>query len=145
VSVSSLDVGACGRMWARSGIQDISASPEFHQWIALVFPYTMVCIKTCFDNFDFWVWIKHPLFQEQALIPVVGLFQKSNTHQIYVVQQLAYSTELLVCINQSKKQYKQEGGENTLLYSTHFHSSSLYLLLSILPHTLSSSMCLFID
>jgi len=37
--------------------------------------------KTCFENFDLWVWIKHPLFQEQALIPVVRKFQKSNTHK----------------------------------------------------------------
>jgi hypothetical protein len=54
--------------------------------------------------------------------------------QIYVVRQFAYSTELLVCINQSKKQYKQRGGENSSqLNST--HSSSLYssaLVLSIL-------------
>jgi hypothetical protein len=114
-------------VWARAGIQVVGSSPEFHQWVALVFPYTMVCIKTRFDNFDFWVWIQHPLFQEQALIPVVRKFQKSNTHQIYVVQQLAYSTELLVCINQSKKQYKQGGGEK---HSSLLNSLSLKLSLS---------------
>jgi hypothetical protein len=44
--------------------------------------------------------------------------------QIYMVRQLTYSTELLVCINHSKKQYKQRGGENSSqLNST--HSSSL--------------------
>jgi hypothetical protein len=105
VSVSSPDICACGHV--RACRTDVGSSPEFHQWIALVFPYTMVCIKTCFDNFDFWVRIKHPLFQEQAPIPVVRKFQKSNTHQIYVVRQISYSTELLVCINQLKKQYKQ--------------------------------------
>jgi hypothetical protein len=115
----------------RAGIQVVGSSPEFHQWTALVFPYTMVCIKTHFDNFDFWVWIQHPFFQEQALIPVVRKFQKSNTHQIYVVQQLAYSTKLLVCINQLKKQYKQGGGEK---HSSLLNSLSLKL-------SLSSSLC----
>lgn len=49
---------------ARAGMQHVGFSPGFHQWICLVFPYTMICSKTRFDNFDFWVWIKHPLFQE---------------------------------------------------------------------------------
>jgi len=118
------------RMWACAGMQDVGSSPEFHQWIALVFPYTMVCIKTCFDNFDFWVRIKHPLFQEQASIPVVRKFQKSNTHKIYVVRQISYSTELLVCINQLKKQYKQWGEKHSSL----LNSLSLKLYLS-------SSLC----
>jgi hypothetical protein len=38
---------------------------------------------------------------------LLGNFQNSNTHTIYVVRQLAYSTELLVCINEAYKQYKQ--------------------------------------
>ncbi|RQP02386.1 hypothetical protein POPTR_017G145550v4 [Populus trichocarpa] len=32
---------------------------------------------------------------------------RTQTHTIYVVRQLAYSTELLVCINEAYKQYKQ--------------------------------------
>jgi hypothetical protein len=125
------------RVWARGGMQDVHFSPGFHQWISLVFLYTMVCSETRLENFDFWIWIKHPLFQEQALIPVVGRFQKSNTHTIYVVRQLVYSTKPLVCINQSKKQYKQRRGENSSqLNST--HSNSLYssaLILYILYTT----------
>ena len=65
----------------RVGMQDVGSSPGFHQWIRLVVLYTMVWLQRLFDNFDFWVWIKHPLFQEQALIPVVRIFQKSNTHK----------------------------------------------------------------
>ena len=57
------------------------------------------------------------------LLPL--LKQKIKHTHIYVVRQLAYSTELLICINQSKKQYKQGGGENfSQLNST--HSNSLY-------------------
>ena len=67
---------------ARAGMQDVGSSPGFHQWIRLVFLYTMVCSKTRLENFYFWVWIKHPLFQEQALIPVVGTFKQSNTHNL---------------------------------------------------------------
>ena len=119
VRVGSPDVGACG-------MQDVGSLPSFHQCIRLVVLYTMVCSKTRFENFDFLVWIKHPLFQEQALISIVGLFQKSNT-QIYVVQQLAYSTELLVYINQSKKQYKQR--RRRKLFSTQLYSLKLSLFL----------------
>jgi len=32
---------------------------------------------------------------------------RTQSHTIYVVRQLAYSTELLVCINEAYKQYKQ--------------------------------------
>jgi len=46
-----------------------------------------------------------------------------------MVRQLAYSTELLVCINQSRKQYKQRGGEKTLLNST-LHTQALSTALS---------------
>ena len=59
---------------AREGMQHVGSSPGFRQWIPLFCFYTMVCLKTRFENFDFWVWIKHPLFQEQALIPVVRIF-----------------------------------------------------------------------
>jgi hypothetical protein len=53
-----------------------------------------------------------------------------------VVRQLAYSTELLVCINHSKKQYKQRGGENfSQLNSTH-SSSQLLSLVSLCVFTL---------
>jgi len=69
------------RVLARAGMHDIGFSPVFHLWIPLFFLYTMVCLKTRFENFDFWVWIKHPFFQEQALIPIVIIFQKSNTHK----------------------------------------------------------------
>jgi hypothetical protein len=62
--------------------------------------------------------------------PHVMKIQNSNTHQIYMVRQLTYSTELLACINQSRKQYTQRGGENSSqLNST--HSSSLYSSLSL--------------
>jgi hypothetical protein len=33
------------RVLAHTGMQHIGSSPEFHQWISLVFPYTMVCSK----------------------------------------------------------------------------------------------------
>jgi len=49
-----------GTRMARLSIQHVDSSPEFHQWIYLVFAYTMVCSKIHFENFDFWVWIKHP-------------------------------------------------------------------------------------
>jgi len=70
-------VGARGQscrrsVLAREGMQHVGSSPGFHQWTYLFFLYTMVMSKTRLENFDFWVWIKHPLFQEQALIPVVG-------------------------------------------------------------------------
>jgi len=62
--------------------------------------------------------------------PHVMKIQNSNTHQIYMVWQLTYSTELLACINQSRKQYKQRGGENSSqLNSTHSSSLSLSLTL----------------
>jgi len=60
------------RVLARAGMQDVGSSPGFQQWICIFVLYTMVCSKTRLENLDFWVWIKHPLFQEQALIPVVG-------------------------------------------------------------------------
>ena len=48
------------------------------------------------------------------------VFPELKHAQIYVVRQLAYSTELLVCINQAYKQYKQQTKEEEkiLLYST---------------------------
>jgi hypothetical protein len=59
---------------------------------------------------------------------------RTQTHTIYVVRQLAYSTELLVCINEAYKQYKQRGGESSQLNST----LKLSLLFSVL-----SSLCVF--
>jgi len=56
--------------------------------------------------------------------------------QIYVVWQLAYSTELLVCINHSKKQYKQRGGENSSLLNSTHSSSPLLSLVSLCVFTL---------
>jgi hypothetical protein len=52
--------------------------------------------------------------------------------QIYVVRQVAYSTELLVCINEAYKQYKQEEEKN---FSTQLNT--LKLSLSLL------SLCVF--
>jgi len=70
--------------------------------------------------------------------------------QIYVVRQLAYSTELLVCINHSKKQYKQR--RRRKLFSTQLHSLKLSLLFSLLfcslcvfhTHSRSSSLSLYL-
>jgi lipopolysaccharide export LptBFGC system permease protein LptF len=72
--------------------------------------------------------------------------------QIYVVRQLAYSTELLSCINHSKKQYKQR--RRRKLFSTQLHSHKLSLLFSLLfcslcvfffyTHTRSSSLSLYV-
>ena len=59
------------------------------------------------------------------------VISRTQTHKIYVVRQLAYSTELLVCINEAYKQYKQRGGEKTLLNST-LHSQALSSLLYVL-------------
>jgi hypothetical protein len=66
--------------------------------------------------------------------------------QIYVVRQLAYSTELLVCINQAWKQYKQQNKEeekNSLLNSTLPSSLSLCFSL-VLQFFVSLSAPLFI-
>ena len=51
-------VGARGqsgrrRVLARAGMQDVGSSPGFQQWILLVVLYTMVCLKTRLENFDF--------------------------------------------------------------------------------------------
>ena len=54
-----------------------------------------------------------------------------------MVRQLAYSTELLVCINHSKKQYKQR--RRRKLFSTQLYSLKLSLLLSLL----FCSLCVF--
>ena len=64
----------------------------------------------------------------------VVILEIKHTH-IYLVWQLTYSTELLVYINQSNKQYKQEGEENSSqLNST--HSSSLYFSVLCSLHSL---------
>jgi hypothetical protein len=70
--------------------------------------------------------------------------------QIYMVRQLAYSTELLVCIKHSKKQYKQR--RRRKLFSTQLHSLKLSLLFSLLfcslcvfhTHSRSSSLSLYL-
>jgi len=49
---------------------------------------------------------------------------------------LAYSTELLVCINHSKKHYKQRGGENSSLLNSTHSSSPLLSLVSLCVFTL---------
>jgi hypothetical protein len=68
-----------------------------------------------------------------------------HTH-IYVVRQLAYSTELLVCINQAWKQYKQQNKEeekNSLLNSTLPSSLSLCFSLVLLILRLSVSISIY--
>ena len=60
---------------------------------------------------------------------------------IYVVRQLAYSTELLVCINEAYKQYKQQkqgGGENSSQLNSTL-PSSLSVFLSCSQSVLSST------
>jgi hypothetical protein len=83
----------------------------------------MVCLKTRLENFDFWVWIKHPLFQEQALIPVVGLFPELKHTQFTWFSNLptprSYWFVLMKLTNNTNKE------EENLLNST-LHSSSLY-------------------
>jgi hypothetical protein len=121
--------------------------PGFHQWIPLFCLYTMVCLKTRLENFDFWVWIKHPLFQEQALIPVVRIFQKSNTHKFTWFGNLPTPRSYwFVLINQRNNTNKEE--EKTLLNSTLLTQALSILLLSFSLFStliLSSSMCLIID
>ena len=51
-------VGARGqsgrrRVGERVGMQDVGSSPGFQQWIRQVVLYTMVCLKTRLENFDF--------------------------------------------------------------------------------------------
>ena len=38
---------------ARAGMQDVGSSPGFQQWILPVVLYTMVCLKTRLENFNF--------------------------------------------------------------------------------------------
>jgi hypothetical protein len=71
---------------------------------------------------------------------------RTQTHTIYVVRQLAYSTELLVCINEAYKQYKQR---RRRIFSTQLYTQALSTLLcslfSLCFHSLqlvgSSSLC----
>jgi hypothetical protein len=109
--------GASGRAWAvlssaRAGMQYVGSSTGFHQWIPLFFLYAMVMSKTRVENFYFWVWIKHPLFQEQALIPVVGKFQNSNTHQFTLFGNLptprSYWFVLIKLRNNTNNKTKEE-------------------------------------
>ena len=53
---------------------------------------------------------------------LVGVFPELKHAQIYVVWQLAYSTELLVCINQAYKQYKQQNKKEEKFFSTQLNS-----------------------
>ena len=57
-------------------------------------------------------------------------YSSDQTHIIYVVWQLAYSTELLVCINYSKKQYKTK--RRRKLFSTQLYTQALSTALSSL-------------
>jgi hypothetical protein len=100
------------RVLARAGMQYVGSSTGFHQWILLFFLYAMVMSKTRVENFYFWVWIKHPLFQEQALIPVVGKFQNSNTHQFTLFGNLptprSYWFVLIKLRNNTNNKTKEE-------------------------------------
>jgi hypothetical protein len=58
--------------------------------------------------------------------------------QIYVVRQLAYSTELLVCINEAYKQYKQE--EEKKLNSTQHSQALSFTSFSLCFRTLSLAL-----
>ena len=58
----------------------------------------------------------------------VGVFPELKHTQIYVVRQLAYSTELLGCINYSKKQYNNK---RRRIFSTQLYTQALSLLLSV--------------
>jgi hypothetical protein len=111
---------------ARDGMQHVGSSPGFHQWIYLVFLYTMVMSKTRLENFDFRVWIKHPLFQEHALIPVVRKFQKSNTQIFTWFGNLPTPRSYwFVLIKLETIQTTKQGGGENLLYSTQALSLSL--------------------
>jgi hypothetical protein len=51
-------VGARGqsgrrRVLVRAGMKDVGSSTGLQQWIRPVVLYTMVCLKTRFENFDF--------------------------------------------------------------------------------------------
>jgi len=77
---------------------------------------------------------------------VCWVIQAIKHTQIYVVRQLAYSTELLVCINQAWKQYKQQNKEeekNSLLNSTLPSSLSLCFSLVLLILRLSVSISVY--
>lgn len=90
-----------------------------HRWNPGDLLYKIGCSKHVFEHFDFSV--KNQTPTPYALIPVVR-DGSSVTHNIYVVRQLAYSTELLVCIKLTIIQI--QGGGKTQLNST--LSSSLY-------------------
>jgi len=112
------------RVLARAGMQDVGSSSGVHQWICLFFLYTMVMSKTRLENFEFWVWIKHPLFQEQALIPVVGSFTQSNTYQFTWFGNLPTPRSYWLVLITQRNNTNKGGGENSSqLNST--HSSSL--------------------
>jgi hypothetical protein len=118
------------RVLERAVMQDVGSSPGFHQWILLVFLYVMVMSKTRFENFYFWVWIKHPLFQEQALIPVVGQFQNSNTHKFTWFGNLptprSYWFVLIKLRNNTNNKTRRR--RKNLLYSTQALSLTFFSL-----------------
>ena len=88
----------------------------------------MVGLKTRFENFDFLVWIKHPLFQEQALIPVVGCFQWSNTHKFTWFGNLPTPRSYCFVLIKLKNYTNKGGGHKTL--STQLYSLKLSLFFS---------------
>jgi len=119
-------------------MQDVCFSSVFHQWMYLIFLYTIVCSETCLENFDFWVWIKHSLFQEQDLIPVVRRFKQSNTHKFtWFDNLLTPGSYWFVLITQRNNTNKEE--EKTLLYST-LHTQALHYSLSRFSPCFHSSL-----
>jgi hypothetical protein len=127
-------------------MQDVGSSPGFQQWIRPVVLYMMVCLKTRLENFDFLSLDQTPSLLRTSSDTSCRVIQAIKHTQIYVVRQLAYSTELLVCINQAWKQYKQQNKEeekNSLLNSTLPSSLSLCFSLVLLILRLSVSISVY--
>jgi len=93
-------VGACGHAGRRF-------FAGFQQWICPGVLYTMVCSKTRLENFDCLSLDQTPSLSRTSSDTSCWAISRTQSHTIYVVWQLAYSTELLVCINEAYKQYKQ--------------------------------------
>ena len=132
-------VGARGqsgrrRVWARAGMQDVGSLPGFQQWIRPVVLYTMICSKTHLENFYFWVWIKHPLCQEQALIPVVGFIPEFKHTQFTWFGNLPTPRSYWFILIKLRNNTNKGGGDKTL--STQLYSLKLSLFFYVL-----SSLC----
>jgi hypothetical protein len=95
------------RVSERAVMQDVGSSPGFHQWIIIFFLYAMVMSKNTFWELLFLSLDQTPSFSRTSSDTSCWDISRTQSHTIYVVRQLAYSTELLVCINEAYKQYKQ--------------------------------------